>query len=576
MLKNLKYDQNLNAISNIMIEITSGYSILSSTSTTLLSNDLTSVDYPSSNSASTIIIDQNDLSDLVYNEDSYQQLTLSTNSSGLIPLDLTCSVNGLTIISSTLVIYPGNSLPAWVTLNSVGNSLVINTNGTNSGTTSTFYVTSTISSYSINKMITLKVNDWSDTNWTIWEALDYKDCKTCKSQFSLKLDPSLSGNYWVKQSSSSSNSSSSTNTSVSNNSYSSETTASQAIAGTAIGVSMVLSMWNLNVPQGLWMTLNQFQLILLLLFTKSNIPEKVVNYLSGLKGTTCSLNFIPFKDIPVIDQLMDSFDYNLRINELSYFGLFSGSTLVNNLSIVWVFIILAVFLIIIVIATPKVKAKLSSKPKIIKIIDNIYQFFAFSIFIRLFMQSSQFIMIWSISEMYFWYDNGTYKILSIIASIIVCILLWLLIGLSAYNFHRFNSIRDPKSNFYLKEFTVGLKPKKKAWVFPLFILLRRAIFVIILIWGNTSLNHNWIISLMIVVQLVYFITIVLIRPNEDAKNNFIEITNEMYFFILVCILTYYNSSENWESGIETAYMYIIMSNSAVVILIMIGKITFYY
>ena len=73
----------------------------------------------------------------------------------------------------------------------------------------------------------------------------------------------------------------------------------QAVAGAAGGVAVVFSLWNISTPTGLWITMNQFQLIMLLLLTNSSIPLSIVAYLSGLKTTTCSFNFLPFKNIPI-------------------------------------------------------------------------------------------------------------------------------------------------------------------------------------------------------------------------------------------------------------------------------------
>ena len=59
----------------------------------------------------------------------------------------------------------------------------------------------------------------------------------------------------------------------------------------------------------------------------------IVDYLTGLKATTCSFNAIPFKDIPGVDSAVDWFDSNLEFRELDYFGIVSGSSFVNNFSL---------------------------------------------------------------------------------------------------------------------------------------------------------------------------------------------------------------------------------------------------
>jgi hypothetical protein len=64
------------------------------------------------------------------------------------------------------------------------------------------------------------------------------------------------------------------------------TTTVNAAIGAVMLISAALAICNISTPQGLWMTMNQFQLILLLLLTNSYISESIVSYLTGLKAST--------------------------------------------------------------------------------------------------------------------------------------------------------------------------------------------------------------------------------------------------------------------------------------------------
>ena len=135
--------------------------------------------------------------------------------------------------------------------------------------------------------------------------------------------------------------------------------------------------------------MNQFQLIMLLLLTKSNIPKSIVSYLSGLKVTTWSFSFIPFKKIPGFDRIVNGLDFKQPDEELKYFGIDSGSTFANNFSLIWlVFIFITIhtlFLIIHWLLKRKVKSK-----KWTKCLDKTYQFFAVSLYIRLILEANLF------------------------------------------------------------------------------------------------------------------------------------------------------------------------------------------
>ena len=104
----------------------------------------------------------------------------------------------------------------------------------------------------------------------------------------------------------------------------------------------IFSIWKISSPQGLWISMNQFQMILLLLLTKCYIPKSITNYLTGLKATTWSFNFIPFKDIPGLNKLVSYFDFPLSNSSLDDFGVFSGSTFANNFSLICIFILISV------------------------------------------------------------------------------------------------------------------------------------------------------------------------------------------------------------------------------------------
>ena len=77
---------------------------------------------------------------------------------------------------------------------------------------------------------------------------------------------------------------------------------------------------------------------------------------------------------------------------------------------------------------------------------------------------------------------------------------------------------------------------------------------------------------MITIELLYFVTFVSWRPNIEVKNNIIDNTNEVFFIIMLPILIYFNSPEKWSFRVELAYIYLIMSKSAVILTIMFGRL----
>ena len=175
----------------------------------------------------------------------------------------------------------------------------------------------------------------------------------------------------------------------------------------------LFSLWNASAPTGLWITMNQFQLILLLLLTKSNIPRSIVSYLSGLKATTWSFNFIPFKSIPGFDKMVNRFDFRLPDAELKYFGINSGSTFVTNFSLICIVLILIAIHSLFLLIYRLLKSKVKSKTKWVKCLKKIFQFFAFSLYIRVMFEANVFLLLSSLSELYQWDTSNSSKIISL-------------------------------------------------------------------------------------------------------------------------------------------------------------------
>ena len=347
----------------------------------------------------------------------------------------------------------------------------------------------------------------------------------------------------------------------------------QAVAGAAGGAAALFSFWNLSSPQGLWITMNQFQLILLLLLTKSNIPNSIVSYLSGLKATTCSFNFIPFKNIPGLNKLVDILDFSLPNKNLDYFGIFSGSTFANNFSLIcflMIFIVIhSVFLVINKNIQHRTNWNMCSKWMKIS-----YQFFTFTFYIRIFLEASQFLMLSSFSEIYQFNVSSLSNIISILFAIIGSMLWLWLVWISFIGWLKQKDVEDMDKYFPLKEFFNGIKNGKVAKLYSMLLLWRRFVFVALLIFGG-SLSNIALICPMIIVQIAYLTNLIIVRPYKQVKNNVIEIVNEWFYFLLVTLLSYFNTSERWSKTIETVYFWIILTNSFIIILIMISKYLYF-
>ena len=275
----------------------------------------------------------------------------------------------------------------------------------------------------------------------------------------------------------------------------------QAVAVTTGGAAALFSFCNLSTPTGLWITMNQFQLILLLLLTKSNIPKSIVDYLSGLKATTCSFNFIPFKDIPWFYRLIKYLNSALPRKELEYFGIFSGSSFSNNFSLIWILIIIAFIHLFFMIIYKLTKHKIEKHEKWNKCTEKVYQFFAFSLYVRIFLETYIFLLLSSFSELYHWNTSNTSNIISLFIASIWAWIWVIFVALSLINWHT-NKYRDNFDIYIpLKELYSGIRNTKASMLYSTFLLTRRLIFVVLLVYGETFTN----IILIYLIDIKYYI-----------------------------------------------------------------------
>ena len=267
--------------------------------------------------------------------------------------------------------------------------------------------------------------------------------------------------------------------------------------------------------------------------------------------------------------MVNGLDFILPDVELKYFGINSGSTFANNFSLICIVLILiaihSLFLLIHRLLIHKVK----SKKKWVKCLEITYQFFAFSLYIRVVFEANVFLLLSSLSELYNWDTSSSSKIISLFFAFVGGWICLSFISLSMINYSLHKDTKTMDNYIPMKEFFSGINDKRMSRLYPTILFLRRILFVGWLIFGR-SMNSFTLVCLMIVIQLAYLINLVIVRPYKQIKDNIIELTNEWFYFILVSLLSYFNSKDRWESPIEDIYFGIIIGNSMIIIAILIG------
>ena len=481
--------------------------------------------------------------------------------------ELPWSIFGSTGINFIIANYMGITAPTWISVNLDSGMLKFTAPQVSSDSDFEFYIDSIISGQSnpIHKLIKITVANCavlnclkcSGTSGLIW--LDWNSGFT------------LSNNIWVIKANPTITKS---NDSASDTSQVLRTTC-QATLITAAGIIAIFSLFNSSSISSLWSMINQVQLLYLLLLTRSYIPLDVETTITGMKIALNFPNVFNFQRIKMYSSITNVFNFELSNSRFSLLDIQSESSVYNTSPILFMTILVILLhlpLILINRLLPEVDSETKWRwvRKSLKwIVNKAYIILTFGWYIRTILEMNQFVLISVINEISIFNTSSSTRIISFVIAIliliwwIIFIIITLCLALSSY-------IVNEEIHNKIGEFFTGLKMLKKAKIYLPILLLRRAFFVAMLIIFVSP--PSWvIISILWLLQLLYLFYLITQRPFKEAKDNIIEIINEIFFLILLSSLIYLNWEENWNDIKTTAYIWIITSNNIIVFSIVISK-----
>lgn len=122
-----------------------------------------------------------------------------------------------------------------------------------------------------------------------------------------------------------------------------------------------------------------------------------------------------------------------------------------------------------------------------------------------------------------------------------------------------------------KELFAGIKDQAWSRSFcSLFCIRRMYLWAILIFCQDYSVTLK--LSICLSIQLPYFILIWYMRPFELAKDNITEILNEILFTGLLCSHYYLQVYSDWSSIFEYSYIWIIVANNIVSVIMSISKV----
>lgn len=398
-------------------------------------------------------------------------------------------------------------------------------------------------------------SSWSIPNCSEWNTFDSSQCETWEDGY----EKNDSGEC-IKSDSTSTDTDSSL-------------TAYQELLAAIVGISCLKSLINLSSPNMMWTMVNQIQLLLLLILTKTSMPDRVHEFITSNGFTMLSFNFLNLEKLSFL-KVPEEWLYSPQSDKnLEAIGIEAYSTYNNIFSILFITLCLLP-LHMIVILLPKWKdlsySQSEWKSKFGKFYNfaqsGLFEFLTFTVYLRMFLESYQHMLLASISEI----SNLDYG-LSATFGIAIGTLAFLLtlLSLSFYLFFISGSTLTTH-NFYSLEMIRGIRNTRKAKFYTVALLLRRIVFVTALI-SLKSYSKYTILTSLAIFQVIYFVRIITMLPYENQVENLVEITNEIFFIILSGSLFYWNTEDVWKGSAADGYIIILVANNAAVLSIILGK-----
>ena len=106
----------------------------------------------------------------------------------------------------------------------------------------------------------------------------------------------------------------------------------QAASGLSSGAVIGVSILNLSSIAAIWSLVNQFQLFLLLLLTKTPFPDDVKGLILGNELMSFDLGSIPIRSLPQINWTLNFVDFEQDNVYLQTVGIESQGGIANNIN----------------------------------------------------------------------------------------------------------------------------------------------------------------------------------------------------------------------------------------------------
>lgn len=148
------------------------------------------------------------------------------------------------------------------------------------------------------------------------------------------------------------------------------------------------------------------------------------------------------------------------------------------------------------------------------------------------------------------------------------LLLWISLVLGAlYYFIKHFKAYTPEQQFLFMEFYRGMKPNKWARLYTTNLLTRRFIFVVLMVWAGGE-SVNWLFWVLILLQSMYLICFIVLRPYENISQNIVEVINEFILLALFIVAWALGKEDDWTHTSTEVFIWLMTASSLILVLIL--------
>jgi cysteine-rich repeat protein len=338
-------------------------------------------------------------------------------------------------------------------------------------------------------------------------------------------------------------------------------TSSVMASGAAVNaLTIVLSVGS---SQSLFSSANQLQLMLLLPLFRVYMPKPIVDFYKELSWTLLSFDFLKVDIWPGVQIVSKTFSKEQSDPYLNLIGISDFSSMMNVMQCM--LLIAMLFLLHAFVSLWYLAVKDKANPTWTqKLIKNLFKAMTFNIYARIIIEAFLIAAISAYSEIKTTRFGGgdTYCKLSMVSfafSIVIVVILHLSILLNVYELWKLRDTLIIEDDSYFTEFFSGLKEDNLSRTFNVCNMIRRSLLALWVV-VFTFLPAIAIIIVFSLLQLMFTIYMIYLRPFVLKRDNLRECINEMMFFSFSSAHIYLNSESTWNDTYAWIYIGLVMGN----------------